>query len=163
MFKKKVIDKFNEVERQLNNPEFTADIELKEITNSEGDSLFLEILKANTGKVVYIDFWATWCLPCRNEMSWSKEIQQKFTGEKVEFVYLCCRSPEKSWKATISELGLKGTHYLLTPHQYDDLAEKFQIFSIPHYVLIDKSGKIVDRKAKKPSNGELVDQIRSLI
>ena len=126
-------------------------------------SVIDSILIQNPSKVIYIDFWGTWCSPCLNEMPHANKLKLSYVGEDIEFVYLCVRSPEKEWKEKIRELKIDGKHFLLTQDEFNILSEIFQIDGIPHYVLINKSGKIIEKQACCPSDPYLEVQIDRLL
>jgi len=132
---------------------------------SSGDSLLVNIVNKHKGKVIYVDFWATWCGPCRGEMPFSLKIQEKMKGKDVVFVYLCSSSsPESKWKQLINQLEITGDHYYVNKNAWADLAGRFGVTGIPHYLLIDKEGRVVQTAAKRPSQGDaLVHDIEELL
>ncbi len=133
------------------------------VSKTEADEVFDGIIKQYKGKVVYIDFWATWCEPCMHEMPASKVLHDKYEGKDVIFLYLASQSPEETWKTTIAREGIKGEHLLLTANQYSALQEKFQISGIPRYVLVDKAGRVTDGNARRPSDQDLPADIDKLL
>jgi thioredoxin-related protein len=77
---------------------------------------------------------------------------------------LCVKSEKANWEDNIRESNLPGEHYLLNNSGYDVLSQKFQVIGIPHYVLIDKSGNVVDAHAPRPSSGsELIKLIKKYL
>ena len=123
---------------------------------SSQSDVFLEITSKYKDKVIYIDFWAPWCGPCLKEFEPSKELQQQYKGQDIVFLFLGVQCSEDSWKATIAKEQLKGEHILLTNDQFNILSGEFGFNGIPHYVLVDKSGRVISRAAPAPSNKESI-------
>lgn len=121
------------------------------------------ILTKNASKVIYLDVWSVWCGPCLAEMKYANSLKKKLEGKEVAFVYLCVDSKESEWKSKIKKFNISGDHYLLNKDQYNLLIQRFQIQSIPHYILIDKRGKIVPLPALSPSDGECITRIQELL
>ena len=104
-----------------------------------------DIFQQNKGKVVYVDFWGTWCGPCLAEMPNSKIVEHELMDEDVIFVYICLESEEKQWKTTLEKLQLGGHHYHLSRQQSSEIRTLFSITGIPFYLLIDKNGIIKEK------------------
>ncbi len=87
-----------------------------------------------------------------------------FDKNDVVFVYLANRSGVIVWKRTIEERDIQGDHYLLTETQYSNMSKTFEFRGIPHYVLIDKKGNIIDKDAPRPSSGDvIINSIKELL
>ncbi len=145
------------------NPHFSDNTSLSKIPEEIIQPILDSILIKHKNNVVYIDFWAPWCGPCMMEMPYSQKVREKYEGKNVRFVYLANRCTEQSWKITIAEEQIQGNHYLLTDDQFKVLAERFRFTGIPHYLLIDKNGNVVDGDAPRPRQEEtlikLIDQL----
>jgi thiol-disulfide isomerase/thioredoxin len=162
-FKKAIVDEFNRAENQSKNYTLPASAHIKQTPKTEADSLFSKIIAQYPNKVVYVDFWATWCGPCRAEMPNSKVLRNQFANKDVVFLYLGVQSEEKTWKAMIAELDIKGEHLLLNKNEFSAISEKFQISGIPRYLLLDKNGRVVDDNAKRPGDQGLKSDIEKLL
>lgn len=101
----------------------------------------LEAIKANyKDQVALLDFWATWCPPCRAAMQTVDEIKPALMDKGAVFVYITGEtSPEETWKKMIP--NIHGDHYRLTKAQWSDLCTQLGIPGIPAYMLIGKDGK----------------------
>jgi thiol-disulfide isomerase/thioredoxin len=159
-----ILSESKELEKMIVNAEIPESAFLLNLKKDEElSSLIDEVVKNNKGKVIYIDFWGTWCGPCLREMPYAKKIQKKYRNKPVSFVYLCAISNENTWKATIADLDIEGQHYLLTDDQYALFSDFFNISGVPHYALIDKIGAIIEKETYKPSDKELIKKIDKLL
>jgi len=158
----RIQEKFNYEKKLSENPEFAAGSKINELINE--NDFYQALIKKYPNKVMYLDFWAPWCGPCLGEMPDSKTLKNQFEGKEVVFIYLANRCEESAWKTTIAENKIEGEHYFLTDKQYAGLRDLFEIKGIPHYALIDKSGKVVNAKAPRPSSGkEIINLINEYL
>ena len=119
---------------------------------------FTNLRKRHEGKVLYIDIWATWCGPCRDDIPYSLKLQDHFKGEPVVFVNLCLSSNKADWKQSIRDLHISGENYYFDHDQSDLIRDKLQFRGFPTYMIVDGKGRIVNRQAPRPSNGDEVIQ-----
>lgn len=120
-----------------------------------------EIFEKYHGKVIYVDFWASWCMPCRAEMPDAAELKKRLKNSNVVFVYLGYKDTKKAWLKARNDLEIEGEHYLLNDELIKEAEEAFNISGIPHYVIIDKAGNIVNRHANRPHN--VYEQLSELL
>ena len=155
---------YHELQKQIKNPEISSKATLSKLDGTAGESLIDSILSQNKGKVIYMDFWATWCGPCKAEMPNSKKLKQKLVGENIEFVYVCVDSNEEQWKLSISQMQLDGQHYFTDKKQSGSIRNAFNIKGIPYYMLINKNGDIVESgNYLRPMNSETIEKIEKLL
>ena len=110
---------------------------------SEGDALFVDLLKDFKGKVVLIDFWNTWCAPCRSAIKQMAPMEKSFEGKDVVFLYLADESsPLEEYNNVI--VSMKGHHYRLTQSQSTSLKNKWNFSGIPSYVIVGRDGMVKD-------------------
>lgn len=122
-----------------------AGYHVNEIPKTERDKLFDAIIQKYKGRVVFVDFWATWCGPCRSGIEKLKPLKEELKDKNIVFVYITDESsPIDTWNLMIPDI--KGEHYRLKKDEWNYLASKFKISGIPHYILVDKEGKVVRDK-----------------
>jgi len=136
---------YEKVKKRHYNPEIEANAFIKKVNNSSVKEVIDSIKSQNKGKVIYLDYWATWCAPCRKEMPNSKKLMNNFEGENVSFVYVCLDSKEDAWKASLGQFKLKGQHYFMTKQQSYDMRKLYEIRGIPYYILIGKNGEVIEK------------------
>lgn len=118
------------------------------------------MLKPFQGKVVYVDFWATWCGPCRNGMQAIKPLKEELKGrDDIVFLYITNHSsPEGLYNNMIPDI--KGEHYRVSQDQWNYLSSQFGISGIPHYMLVNKTGEVViNDRSIDPHHGDLKDTL----
>lgn len=130
-----------------------------ELKNMQGKNISLEDLKGN---IVYLDFWASWCRPCIEEMPAFKKLQNEFASSNIKFVSIGIESKKESLEKLIEAQGLEGIH-LFDPDKEEDLKKRYNVEGIPHYVLIDTDGKMIEKRAKRPSEPTLKTQLSELV
>lgn len=109
----------------------------------QGDRLALSDL---IGKKPYllIDFWASWCGPCRRAMPQLKQVYEQY-GNRLEILGVSLDSDEQQWKEAINVMQLKWKHISDLKGWKAEAAELYGVNAIPATVLIDSEGNIVGR------------------
>ena len=116
------------------------------------------------GKVIYVDFYATWCGPCREEIPYANQLYQEFKNRDVVFLNLCAKSKADDWENLIKQHELKGENYLLTNEEYYLLSGIYGAEGFPTYILIDKNGDVSEYNAPRPSaRKNLYEKINKLL
>ncbi|WP_175636245.1 TlpA family protein disulfide reductase [Pedobacter ghigonis] len=135
--------KNNETLKQIEINKTSSGYFVNETPKVEADKIFDNIMGKYAGKVILVDFWATWCGPCLNGIKEIKPLKEEMKDSNVAFVYI---TNETSPLATYQNMtpGIKGQHYRLDNDAWRYLADKFKITGIPHQVLVNKEGKVVN-------------------
>ena len=126
----------------------------------EGNNVSLDDFK---GKVVYIDVWATWCMPCRREIPALKELEKKFHGKEVAFISISIDENKDEWKEFVKNEDLKGIQLYADKNFESQFIQDYAIRQIPTFLLIDKEGKIVNADAPRPSSEEISGILEGLL
>lgn len=110
-------------------------------TRMSGHDAFEAIKKRYKGKVVLVDFWATWCPPCRAAMKDIDQIKTDLQKKGAVFVYITGEtSPGSEWKASLQKIS--GDHYRLTDRQWSEIGNELNMPGIPAYMLLNKDGSV---------------------
>ena len=127
--------------------------------NYKGGTTSLDDLK---GKYVYIDVWATWCGPCKQQIPFLKKIEDEYHGKNIEFVSISTDRKNKynAWKKMIVDRQMGGIQ--LYAGNNNSFSNEYQITTIPRFILVDPKGNIVDANAPRPSDPKLKDLFNSL-
>lgn len=135
-------------------PEKAIDFTLKDLN---GNKVSLSDFK---GKNVYLNFFATWCPPCRAEMPDIEKVYQKYKDK--DFVVLAVDLGED--KDTVKSFIEKNKYNFKVVLDSDQsVAEKYNISAIPVSVFIDKKGNVVAKKVGAMSNGEMELYVKMLV
>lgn len=154
--KNPIFKHFIDSTQEMNNHVFNKNEVKQVLFDSLNNSITLsEILKENKGRMIYIDFWASWCAPCRREMTLYKELNHIFDKNDVNVIFISIDEDKSAWKTSIRKTQTQDyKHYLLPSNSA--LHKLTNLIEIPRYIIIDKNGKIVDNNAPKPSEKKLL-------
>ena len=118
-------------------------------------------LKDFKGQYVFLDIWATHCLPCKEEIPYLEEIQEKLKKKNIAFIGIATDWDKNEWIQFIEEKGLKGTQIIMD-RKWISFMHSYDVATIPRYILLDKEGKIINLNMPRPSNPECLKILKSL-
>ncbi|RZL32882.1 MAG: TlpA family protein disulfide reductase, partial [Pedobacter sp.] len=131
------------------------------LKNTKGETISIETFK---GKVVYIDFWGSWCKACLFEMPNAKKLREKFKNEQIVFLYLDFYDTKDLWLNAIKTHQITGINL-----KAENTDEKFfhDVFGIkngfPRYAVMDKNGFLISTAAPSPSNPTVENYLIKLL
>jgi len=141
---KKMADRMRITDVGAQAPDFT-------LNTPEGKALSLSSLR---GKVVLIDFWASWCQPCRHENPNVVAVYNKYKDKGFDILGVSLDKDKDAWIKAIADDHLTWKHVSDLKYWESEAAVKYGIQSIPSSVLLDKDGKIIAKNLL----GEALDQ-----
>lgn len=116
-----------------------------QLPEGKATEFFRNIIRNHPGKVLFVDFWATTCAPCRGGIEATAELRKKYKNHpEFQFIYISGEkeSPKAAYDQYV-EKHLKGEAcYYVTGAEFNYLRQLFQFNGIPHYVLVEKDGSI---------------------
>lgn len=148
-------------QRMLQRYNLAINSDLLLLQDADGRKMtFEEVMKRNKGKVVYVDIWASWCMPCRAEMPYAVRLREQYKGEDVVFVYLAYNDKWEDWLKACAEedLSLLANNYFIVNSKNCKMLEQIKLKLIPRYLIFDKKGKLTELNAVRPSN-ELIKEM----
>jgi thiol-disulfide isomerase/thioredoxin len=104
------------------------------------------------GKITVVDFWATWCGPCKAEFPAYKALEAKY-GKDVNFVSVGVYCDEKAWKKMATDEGF--SHNIFLSKEAEKQIAAYRVDFIPRYLVLDENFVVLDALAPRPSSGEL--------
>jgi len=113
-------------------PQFT-------VTTIQGETISLSSL---SGKFVVLDFWATWCPPCRASVGEMKELSHKYPADRVVIISVSGDEDEGKWKDFVAQ---KKMDWVQCRDGQKQIGKLFGVHAIPTYILIDPEGFIRER------------------
>jgi thiol-disulfide isomerase/thioredoxin len=122
-----------------------------------------KVLNQFRNKVVYLDFWASWCSPCIEAMPKTKELAKFYEHKNLAVLYIGNKDQRSNLINAINKHNLDGYHILLNDKESELWRNEFNVSMIPTYVLINKAGEVIDKNASHPDEKDIYSQIEKLL
>lgn len=159
------------------NEEFKGVLELTNLSKDQRDVLnqssisnLTELIQLYPNQVLYVDVWASWCGPCKQEFASEREEVSAFmkaNGIKQVFITIDDSSKSEMCKEIIAYYNLKGDHYLANHELNKSIEEELNDgdkMPIPRYFIVNKQGAIAVKNAERPSSEDrLIAQLKKVI
>ena len=125
------------------------------LTNLANESFtYSNVIKNNTGKWLYIDFWASWCKPCQETMPESKKLKRELKNKNIEFIYITLNDKKENWKNAIKSHSIsESQNYFVENGNVSKVIEELGIRTIPHYLIYNPNGELISNYANRPGRG----------
>lgn len=133
---------------------------------TDGKEILTKLLEPYRGKVVYMDFWGTWCVPCKLALkNNTPKVLKAFENNKnVEFVFFAHESPQVDWIANIRQYNISGAnvaHYNIPVAQQNAVLKYLGINSFPTYILVKKDGTILHQAPHPAEFDKVVSMLKA--
>ena len=114
------------------------------------------------GKIIFLNFWATWCLPCRKEMPSMERLYKRFRDKDFEMIGINMQEPASSVKEFFENYKFSFISLL---DSTGDVQKRFGIRAIPSTLILDKKGRIIGKAIgeKEWDRKEAIDLFRQLV
>jgi thiol-disulfide isomerase/thioredoxin len=150
-FKRRLNDMFQSKEQELTLLQIGKPAPVFKLISNQGQTYALEDFK---GKILYIDLWASWCGPCREEMPNYKKLVERYKNNpQVAFIGIAVSDGEKEWRKALAE---EKPTWLQLYDRDGVVARTYVANAIPKYILIDAAGKVLNFNTPGPGSPEIL-------
>ncbi|MEW4924702.1 TlpA disulfide reductase family protein [Algibacter sp. 2305UL17-15] len=141
---------------------YNSTTELNLLDSNGAIKSFNDLKNSLKGNVIYVDFWASWCAPCRKAMPASKELLNEFYGkENIVFIYISLDKNNEAWKSASLVEGIDSYvhNYLILNPDQSKFMHDLKIREIPRYMIFDANGKLVEDNAPGPTSKKIKETL----
>lgn len=141
---------------------YNSTTELNLLDSNGAIKSFNDLKNSLKGNVIYVDFWASWCAPCRKAMPASKELLNEFYGkENVVFIYLSIDKNNEAWKnaSQVEEIDSYIHNYLILNPDQSKFMQDLKVSEIPRYMILDSNGSLVEDNAPGPASKNITETL----
>ena len=131
---------------------------INEVGEVSDKDLFPTIISKYRGKVILVDFWATWCGPCRNANKQMIPMKEDLKDKDIVYLYITDEtSPKGTWENMITDIH--GEHYRITNKQWAYLKQIFSIEGVPTYLVVNPKGEVKYKSSGFPGVPKMKEEL----
>ena len=126
--------------------------------DKDGNEFSLTSFKGN---LVYVDVWATWCGPCKEEIPSLQQLEADYHGKNITFMSISVDTDKEAWEKMVAEKELGGVQLWANGFSgvEGSITKDYHIFSIPRFMLFDAAGNVISTKAPRPSSEDIRESL----
>lgn len=153
---------FSQKVPEINKVEFSKEALNQKITSLEGKkSSILEVIKKHEGRILIIDFWASWCQDCILALPATKDLKEK--NPELDFVYFSLDRSHEQWKRGLNKFQIADQeNYWFDEGWKNNFNNYIDLNWVPRFMVIDLTGKIAKYYSIHPSDPEIQKTIDEL-
>lgn len=147
---------------QVNKTEFSKEALAQKIVALSGKKISInDILEQHKGKVLIIDFWASWCRDCILALPSTKELKEN--NPEIEFVYFSLDRSHEQWKKGLEKYNIADQeNYWFDEGWKNNFNNYIDLNWVPRFIVIDQKGAIANYYSINPKDPELQKTLNSL-
>lgn len=132
-------------------------------TNNSEDQNIPEFISRQSGRVVYVDFWASWCAPCIESFPDANVLRDEYSDSPVTFVFLSIDETVDGWENSEWKYELGENSFWVKNDANQEFLEGLSIKTIPRYLIYNKQGELVHPNAPGPGSTTIRDLLDQYI
>lgn len=135
----------------------TYDLVLSSIQSEQFS--FNKLIEKHIGNVIYMDFWSSGCPPCIKQFKFSDRLHDLYKDENLVQIYISVEPDKKMWMKACDKYHLETESYFIENRYTSRQLENMNIKYVPHYIIFDKKGNLVNDFAPRPSEYDSLTQL----
>lgn len=152
----------NELIRKIELNKKKTGFSINEAGQVSNEDLFPSIISKFRGHTLLVDFWATWCGPCRMANKQMIPMKEELKDKDIIYLYITGEtSPKEVWENMIPDIH--GEHFRVTNEQWSYLMSEFNIRGVPTYFIVDPEGNITFKETGFPGVNAMKEQLMKVL